>query len=163
MNPSRREALLLLVGALGVRDAALRRDECGDWRITGRLGHVYAVPGGFQMYFRGAPDFEELTTSQGWTWCKKAMEGFAVVTQDGDGEGCLFIDRLPTADEAEVIRDKLRIAKKREISEETRERLKATAFRAADERSPQKPASGAAPLPLVAETAGGLSLSLAPL
>jgi hypothetical protein len=40
-----RPALLKLAEALGCRDNALRRDECGDWRIVGRLGHIYAIPG----------------------------------------------------------------------------------------------------------------------
>ena len=33
-----RPALLELVKALGCRDAALRRDECGDWAIFGKHG-----------------------------------------------------------------------------------------------------------------------------
>ena len=40
-----RPALLALRDALGCRDAALRRDECGDWAIFGKRGHIYAVPG----------------------------------------------------------------------------------------------------------------------
>ena len=65
-----RLALLELVKALGARDNSLRRDECGDWRIEGRSGHIYAVPGsldrpdhqprlaaGFQVYIaRLAPN-----------------------------------------------------------------------------------------------------------
>ena len=57
-----REALIKLVEALGCWDRALRRDECGDWAVFGKLGHIYAVPGtldqpkteGFLIYFRGA-------------------------------------------------------------------------------------------------------------
>jgi hypothetical protein len=40
-----REALLTLVEALGCRDNALRRDECGDWCISGQYGWIYAVAG----------------------------------------------------------------------------------------------------------------------
>ena len=120
-----RPALLKLVEALGCRDAALRRDECGDWRINGKHGHIYAVPGipwggmmeGFQLYFRGASEFEEAISSQAWTWAKKAL-AFCRVTQDGDVEGMLFLDRLPTPEEAEIIRDKLRIPKRAEFGEE---------------------------------------------
>lgn len=122
-----RPALLKLAEALGCRDACLRRDECGDWRINGKYGHIYAVPGipwggmekmeGFQLYFRGAAEFDEPSSSRGWTFAKEAMS-FAKVTQDGDEEGMLFLDRLPTPQEAEVIRDKLRIPKKAEYSEE---------------------------------------------
>jgi hypothetical protein len=120
-----RPALLKLVEALGCRDAALRRDECGDWRINGKYGFIYAVPGmtvhglppgeGFQLYFRGG-EFEA-TTSKAWTYAKAALS-FCALAQDGDTEGLLFLARLPTPQEAEVIRDKLRIAKKAEYSED---------------------------------------------
>jgi hypothetical protein len=39
------QALLALMPALGCSDTALRRDECGDPRIAGKHGHIYAVPG----------------------------------------------------------------------------------------------------------------------
>ena len=129
-----REALIKLVEALGCWDRALRRDECGDWAVFGKLGHIYAVPGtldrpktnGFQIYFRGAEEFGEISTLA-WTWAKKALS-FCQVTNDGDNEGMLFMDRLPTAAESEIIRDKLGIRKKREISDDERERLRAIGF-----------------------------------
>jgi hypothetical protein len=129
--PKQREALLQLVAALGCRDACLRKDECGDPRIVGKLGHIYAVPGtldrrttpGFLICFRGAAEFEEPASSRAWTFAKQAM-AFAEVTQDGDEEGVLFLDRLPSAGEAEIIRLKLGIAKKREMSEAELERLR---------------------------------------
>ena len=40
-----RSALLKLAEALASASTALRRGECGGWRINGRLGHFYAVPG----------------------------------------------------------------------------------------------------------------------
>ena len=57
-HAKQRAALLKLVSALGCREAALRRDECGDWRIGGSNGHIFAVPGtldhpnrpGFMLY-----------------------------------------------------------------------------------------------------------------
>ena len=129
-----REALIKLVEALGCWDRALRRDECGDWAVFGKLGYIYAVPGtldrpktnGFQIYFRGAEEFGEISTLA-WTWAKKALS-FCQVTSDGDTEGFLFMDRLPTAAESEIIRDKLGIRKKREISDDERERLRAIGF-----------------------------------
>jgi len=132
-----REALLAFRDALGCRDNALRRDECGDWCIEGRFGHIYAIPGtldrpgceGFQIYFRGAAEFEEPPRgSKGWAECKKAMP-FAEVTANGDAEGMLFLDHMPDQAEAKIIRDKLYIAKKREISDDERARLAAFGFR----------------------------------
>ena len=119
-----REALLKCVEALGCRDAALRRDECGDWRISGKQGWICAVPGsldrpkttGFQIYVQRQSVRE-------WSYTKKAFKPFAAVTNDGDEAGMLFLDRLPNVDEAEVIRQYVGIAKKRVMSEEERVRL----------------------------------------
>jgi hypothetical protein len=57
----------------------------------------------------------------------RAALKFAKVTQDGDGEGFLKIDRLPTEAEGHIIRDKLGIPKKRQSSEEEIARLRAAA------------------------------------
>src|ERR1700722_2896133 len=84
-----REALLTFRDALGCRDNALRRDECGDWRIEGRSGHIYAVPGsldrpktpGFQIFIA--------RSSRWWTNAKAALKSFAEIANDGDGEGNL--------------------------------------------------------------------------
>ena len=113
-----RPALLELVKALGCRDSALRRDECGDWRIEGRSGHIYAVPGsldrpetpGFQIFIAGS--------SRWWTNTKAALKPFAEIASDGDDEGMHFIFRLPTPVEAEVIRHFVGVAKKRAMTEE---------------------------------------------
>jgi hypothetical protein len=144
-----RPALVKLVEALGCREAALRRDECGDWRINGKYGYIYAVPGipwggmekteGFQIYYRGAEEFGEPSTTRGWTFAKEALS-FCRVTQDGDAEGLLFLGRLPTPEEAEIIRDKLWIAKKREISEEELARLRRQGYRAGGVKTERRPA-----------------------
>ena len=114
-----RPALLALREALGCRNAALRRDECGDWRINGRRGHIYAVPGtidrpktpGFQVFVIG-------WTTRGWNLAKEAFRPFADLTIDGDDEGALFLDRLPTTEEAEIIRHWCRLAKRQTYTEE---------------------------------------------
>jgi hypothetical protein len=146
---------LTFAEALGCRDAALRRDECGDWRITGKHGWIYAVPGvllagsekteGFLLYYSG-PEF--IGSARGWGFAKRAFEAFGCrVTQDGEDEGVVFFDRLPTDVEAAIIRDKLWIAKKREMSEAELERLRSmgTPFRSrddvADETTAEKPGS----------------------
>jgi hypothetical protein len=127
-----RKALLELAAALGSRAIALRRDGCGDWRIEGSRGWIYVVSGtlhqpgrvGFQVYC--APG-----STRAWSSAKKMM-AFAEVTQDGDDEGLLFLDRLPAAEEAVTLRGKLGITKRREVTEAERRRLaeigRATAF-----------------------------------
>ena len=113
-----RAALLEFSAALGSADNALRRDECNDWRIGGSRGHVYAVPGlvtspstpGFQIFI-------STRSKQAWTWAKKAF-AFAMVTLDCDDEGVLFLDRLPTVEEAALIRLVAGIRKRQELSPE---------------------------------------------
>jgi hypothetical protein len=116
---AQRQALLELMPALGCRDIALRRDECGDPRINGKKGHIYAVPGtiaepnrpGFMIYVMG-------WSTNGWNKAKKGLS-FAKLTNDGDNERALFLDRLPTKAEALAMRRWVGLAKKTEYSEET--------------------------------------------
>ena len=53
---------------------------------------------------------------KGWLNTKREL-AFAKVMQDGDIDGCMFMDRLPTKGEAEVIRGRLGIPKKRGVGE----------------------------------------------
>jgi hypothetical protein len=111
-SPSgQRAAPLTLQSALGSARRALRRDECGDPRIEGSHGHIYAVCGlvgakppkpGYQMFVMG-------WTARGWNAAKAELPG--VVCNDGDDEGAIFLDRLPTPAEAVAIRKRLGIRK----------------------------------------------------
>jgi hypothetical protein len=105
-----RAALIDFAKALGSRDSALRRDECGDPRINGRRGHIYAAPEGFMLVVMG-------WSTLGWGNAKRAL-AFARVSQDGDDEGILILDRLPTKSEAEAIRHYLGVAKRKDIGPE---------------------------------------------
>jgi hypothetical protein len=53
----------------------------------------------------------------------KRRLAFMTVTQDGDDEGCLRLFRLPTPEEAALIRDALLLRKRRTLTEESRTRL----------------------------------------
>jgi hypothetical protein len=123
-----REALLRFRDALGCRDNALRRDECGDWRINGKQGWIYAVPEGFQICFFarcGVNEFDGVGPHiEDYVRAKRGLV-FCRLAQDGTGEGIFFFDRLPTAAEAEVIRDTLVISKKREMGEPSEAQLAA--------------------------------------
>jgi hypothetical protein len=117
-----RPRLLELLKALDARASCLRRDECGDWAIFGRLGHIYAVPEGYQLL---------VTTDESprrWTGVKKRL-GFCRLSQDGDDEGSLFLNRLPTEFEAAIKREALCIPKARHLSEEQRSKLIAAGAR----------------------------------
>lgn len=112
-----------LVKALGCWDKAYRRDDCGDWMIEGKDGHIYAHLEGFYLYC--APG-----SARAWGFVKKALS-FCKVTQDGDDEGFFRLTRLPTPEEAEIIRTKLGIRKRRVLSDAERERLSITGFKKA--------------------------------
>ena len=127
-----RPALLRLATALKSRESSLRRDECGDWRIRGRYGHIYAVsPERFQLVFTGAGE-----SAQRWTYAKRQLS-FARIAQDGEFDGTLFLDRLPTPNEGKTIRKVLGINKRVEYSEEQLALRRAWAS-TASERLPQK-------------------------
>jgi hypothetical protein len=146
-----RTALLSFAEALGSASTALRRDDNGDWRIKGKLGFIYAVQGllhqpareGFQLYC-------DRRTKQAWTWAKKLL-CFCGVTQDGDTEGPLFLDRLSTSAEAETIRDVLGVAKRpvydEEVMAQKRERGRQICERSAQNRPrPKKPQPWSIPI-----------------
>jgi hypothetical protein len=122
-----REALDRFARAIGSRHDALRRDECGDWTIRGKHGHVFAVPGipwiepanpGFHLFFTA-------DRTQAWTYAKRSLS-FAALTNDGDGDGALFLDRLPTQIEALAIRKTLGVAKVVELDATELERRRAS-------------------------------------
>jgi hypothetical protein len=152
-----REALLGFALALGCRDNALRRDDCGDWRINGSHGHIYAVLGsverpttpGFQIYVRRDSVREWSAARKALTTAQSGREPFCNLTNDGDDEGMLFLERLPTPAEAETIRRYCGIAKKQTYSEEQlvgmRERMRGLA---AGQFQPKQPVSGDPERPL---------------
>ena len=75
----------------------IRFDRYGDWCIAGRDGHIFAD---------GKADLIVVMTGESvgrWKNVKKRL-AFRRISQDGDDEGCLHLDRLPTAHEADLIR-----------------------------------------------------------
>jgi hypothetical protein len=93
--------------ALGATDRALRRDACGDWAVKGKRGRVYADGSGFLIVVVSARH-----SIRRWINIKRKL-AFCHVTQDGDHEGCLHLDHLPTPKEADLIRHALGIKPKR--------------------------------------------------
>src|SRR5262245_5400250 len=110
-----------LVAALNVRARALSRDECGDWRITGRHGHLYADGHGWLLY----------VTDRRWSWVKTRLD-FCELTQDGDDEGCLQLRALPTPSQTATIREVLGIHKRRATDPARIERLRSSLTRSGD-------------------------------
>jgi hypothetical protein len=86
----------------------------GDYQISGKHGHVLSDHPGYQLYVSG--------TVQRWKRAKRSLPA-GKVTQDGDDEGTLRLDRLPTADEADTIRDLIGIRKRRHMTAEALSKL----------------------------------------
>ena len=106
------DLLTVLHGAMN----ALRRDECGDPTIFGSRGHIRACDGTFLIYV-------VCRSAKHWTYAKRQL-AFCRVIQDGDEEGVLQLDRLPSPGEAEVIRTYIGLRQTRQVSPEQALRLR---------------------------------------
>jgi hypothetical protein len=93
------------------RDLSRGEGRKGDWGIHGKLGHIYADGAGYLL----CVSTEE--SPRRWTYVKRRL-GFCIVTQDGDDEGCLRLDRLPAPHEADAIREAIGIRKRRQTTSE---------------------------------------------
>jgi hypothetical protein len=110
-----RDRLAAMLIALDASPRTLRRPVCrgwvGDWQIIGRYGHIIPDGPGFLIYV--ATD----ESPRRWGFVKQRLE-FCRVTQDGDDEGCLRLDRLPTQTEADAIREAIGVKRRRHLSPE---------------------------------------------
>jgi hypothetical protein len=121
-----RDQLETMVQALDASPRALHRPICrgwaGDYQISGKRGHILPDGDGFLLFVSGR-------SKQHWTHLKKALR-FCRLTQDGDDEGCLHLERLPVPAEADAIRGALGIRRRRHLSEEELVRTRSTLERA---------------------------------
>jgi hypothetical protein len=114
---SERNALVRLLDCLDAADTALKRDisggygRKGDLAIEGRHGQIYASGDRLLLFFSVPEKGNQTPSSRPWERVKRTLS-FCKVTQDGDWEGCLQLDRLPTAAEGEAIRVALGIRKR---------------------------------------------------
>lgn len=84
-------------------------------RIYRPIGHIYAVPEGFQLcYFAEwdgeGPHIEDYNRAKRYlTFCR--------LSQDGTGEGIFFLERMPDKAEAEAIRNVFEIPRRKHFTE----------------------------------------------
>ena len=114
-----------LVVALGAWDRALRRDQCGAWRIDGARGSIHTWGDGKTWVL-----YVTCRSALHWTYTKRRL-GFCHVTQDGDDEGCLRLHQVVSSHQAEVVRDVLGIRKRVELGPDELERRRALGKRLA--------------------------------
>jgi len=111
-----RDLLIALTESLSVSRGRLRRDLCGDWVIVGTRGHILTD---------GVNAFAYLPAGTARRWAKaKRVLSFMAVTQDGDDEGILRLDGMPTPEQAKIIRKVLGLRQRTELSEAGRAELK---------------------------------------
>jgi hypothetical protein len=120
-RPDDRTRLIELPDALDASRVGLSRDhhrgygDAGDYALRGKLGHIYRDGCGFLLFV----SYNE--SKRRWANVKKRLQPFCLLTQDGDDEGCFRLDRLPTAVEAEFIREALGIRRRVKLTPEQRE------------------------------------------
>jgi hypothetical protein len=123
-----RERLQILLAALDASPVALRRDphrdegHKGDYSIQGKCGHIYLDGEGFLLCVTAKDERDQ--SPRRWTSTKRRF-AFCRITQDGDDEGCLHLDQLPTPAQAGLIRQALGIRKRRTLTEDGRTQLDA--------------------------------------
>jgi len=105
-----------LVCALDAAASQLRRDDSGWWVIAGRRGIIQTWGDGTSWLA-----YVPCRSRQHWTFTKRRL-AFMTVTQDGEDEGCLRLFRLPTPQEAVVIREVVGLRKRVEYAPDTLER-----------------------------------------
>jgi hypothetical protein len=105
-----RASLLALLAALDASPRSLCRDLCGDWQISGKQGHVYADGESWLIVVLTGE------SARRWTNVKQRLSPFCRITQDGDDEGALHLDRLPKPGEADLIREAIGVRRKRSMS-----------------------------------------------
>ncbi|MFK4561889.1 hypothetical protein ABIF94_002488 [Bradyrhizobium ottawaense] len=110
-----RAKLAAFAATMGASKTSLKRDACGDWTITGLIGHISTD---------GSEIYAHLSCSRARAWTSaKSRLSFATLSQDGDTEGVLKIDRSLMAGQAETLRTTLRIRKARAMDEAALEAL----------------------------------------
>jgi hypothetical protein len=100
--------LQALLAALHASPVALRSDlhrgegRKGDYGIHGKLGHICLDGDGFLLCVVAKDERDQ--SPRRWTNVKQRL-AFCRIMQDGDDEGALRLDRLPTPAEAVLIRE----------------------------------------------------------
>jgi hypothetical protein len=113
-----RTNLLVLLVALDASPLSLRRDfwrgmgRRGDHAIHGKRGHIYPDGDGYLLCI-GAQ------SARLWSAAKRKLS-FCQLRIDGEDEGTLHLDRLPSPAEAKAIRHVVGLRKRRRPSGEAR-------------------------------------------
>ena len=115
-DPDDRARLRVLLLALDASPLSLQRDfwrgmgRKGDYAIHGKRGHIYSDADGYLLYVRGH-------SARQWSAAKRKFS-LCQLRIDGDDEGTLHLDHLPSPAKAKAIRQVLGVRKRRRPSTE---------------------------------------------
>ena len=107
-----RKLLLALCSHLNVSSRRLARDDCGDWIVPHGRGNIQANGSDWIIFI-------ELRSKRQWSSIKRQLT-FMRVISDGDQEGRLTLDRMPTCEEAATVRAILGLKKRPSLSKDQR-------------------------------------------
>ena len=108
-----KQQLRSMLTALDVAGNQMRLDECRTWTIMGKRGYVATWGDGARWFIYCAPG-----SGRKWNNLRRDLSPLGKCTQDGDDEGIIRLDRLPTAEEATAIRKAVGLIKRPPINPE---------------------------------------------
>jgi hypothetical protein len=100
--------LQTMLVALDAAHSQLRLDSCRTWTIRGKRGYLATWGNGVRWLIYCAPG-----SARKWNRIRQALSPLGRCTQDGDDEGIIRIDRLPTHEQAALIRKAIGLVRRR--------------------------------------------------
>lgn len=105
-----------LSDALDTSHQRIRLDPCRDWNIKGTRGHIFTDA---KLWYV----FVAASSKRHWTAIKHKLQ-FMELSQDGDDEGVLKLERMPTPAEAKTIRAVIGLRPRTKLTEQQRAELR---------------------------------------
>ncbi len=99
--------LHLMLTALDAAQSQMRLDACRAWTLRGKRGYLATWGDGHRRFIYCCPG-----TVGKWNRMRQALSPLGHCTQDGDAEGIIRIDTLPTPEQAALIRKAIGLAKR---------------------------------------------------
>jgi hypothetical protein len=108
-----KQQLRSMLTALDAAGNQMRLDECRTWTIMGKRGYVATWGDGARWFIYCAPG-----SGRKWNNLRRDLSHLGKCTQDGDDEGIIRIDALPTPEQAVLIRKAIGLSKRPAIHPE---------------------------------------------
>ena len=100
-------AIALMLTALDAAQSRMRLDACRAWTLRGKRGYLATWGDGHRWFIYCCPG-----TIGKWNRMRQALSPLGRCTQDGDAEGIIRLDTLPTPEQAALIRKAIGLVKR---------------------------------------------------